>query len=90
MARLLFALAVVPFLAVPSWAGQSLSDIQMDRVTAGASPTTTSTSTSNQVPTISFSCPGCGPGQVFLPNSPQSLFSDLVSFLSAVGYVPSP
>jgi hypothetical protein len=61
----------------------------MDRVTAGTSPTTTS-STSNQVPTISFSCPGCGSGQVFTPISPQSLFSDLVSFLSAVGYVPSP
>jgi len=90
MAKLLFALAVLPFLAAPSWAGQSLSDIQMDRITAGVSPTATSTSTSNQAPTISFACPGCGPGQVFTPISPQSLFSDLVSFLSSVGYVASP
>ena len=89
MARLLFALAVLPFLAVPSWAGQSLSDIQMDRITAGASPTT-STSTSNQAPTISFACTACTAGQVFTPLSPQSLFSDLLSFLSSVGYVPSP
>jgi hypothetical protein len=89
MARLLFALAVLPFMAVPSWAGESLSDAQMDRVTAGASPTTTSTSTSNQLPTIAFTCPSCAAGQVFIPSSPQALFSDLVTFLSAVGYVPA-
>jgi hypothetical protein len=89
MVRLIFALAVLPFLAVPGWAAESLNDVQMDQITAGASPSASSSSTANQLPTIAFTCPTCAVGQVFTPSSPQALFSDLVTFLSAVGFQPS-
>ena len=39
MARSLIALAVLPLTASICWAGESISDAQMDRVTAGAAGT---------------------------------------------------
>jgi hypothetical protein len=88
MRKLLLSLVVLPLLAGSGWAAVTLNDVQMDRITGGdGCPFGFSCATGTPA-TIAFTCPGCTSGQVFTPTSPQTLFSDLVKFLSGVGYQP--
>lgn len=76
MMKLFLSLMVLPLLTGSAWAAETLNDAQMDRIAGGTGAT------------VIFTCPTCTTGQVFMPTSPQTLFSDLVTFLGQVGYQP--
>ena len=88
MKRLLFGFAALPFLAGVAFAGEPLNDEQLDRVTAGATCPDGFTNCSSGNGSVSI-CTGCTGGQVFVPTSPQTLFSDVNAFLKQVGYSSS-
>jgi hypothetical protein len=96
MNKLLLGFAVVPFLAETALAAESLSDAQMDRVTAGASCSgvgcTSSTSTGSGLPITTTTSTSTG-GFVINPADITNLPAVLQSFyawLSANGYSPQP
>lgn len=88
MRSLLLSLAILPLLAGFGSAAVALNDAQMDRIAGGdACPFGFSCGTETLTSTT-FACPGCTSDQAFIPNSPQTFFSDLVKFLGAAGYQP--
>ena len=93
MKKLFFGLSVLPFLFGTALAAEALNDTQMDRVTGGATCPDgfTSCSSSSGIGSVStFSCPTCTVGVPFTPTSvnPQTVFSQLGTFLSLNGFQP--
>ena len=95
MKKWFLGFAALPLLAGVALGADLLRDAQMDQVTGGATCPANFTctgSTSGNV-TTNFGClsgpSGCN-GAVFSPTSPATLYSDLVKFLTDVGYKPGP